>query len=395
MVIPHYEPAWRYGGPIRSKSAICRALAAAGCEVTVYTTNLNGDILLDAPTDRCVDVGGVRVRYFAARWVCGAVWSSDLLATLKHTVNEFDLVHCSATWHPLQTFVTRIVTHAQRPLILSAHGCFNPYGWSQRKLKHKLYWRLFEKRNYTRATAIHFTAEAERREAQRILGNLPSFVVPNGIDLAQHQRDETAGKAFRQRYRISDDAVLILSLGRLHPVKGLDLLIRAFADLLDLAREKQRLPLPHLVLVGGDERGYRAELERLVMQHGIAQQVTFTGHLDGQERTAAYSAADIFAFPSHNENFGMSAVEAMAYGLPVILTEGVNIAEEIASDGAAIVVPFREQELAQALTELVLDDEKRRRMSIRALQCATKRYGVNAVAREMIREYEQIIAKEH
>ena len=136
-----------------------------------------------------------------------------------------------------------------------------------------------------------------------------------------------------------------MSLGRLHPVKGMDLWIRAFASLITVARCGQDV---RLVIAGSGDPTYESHLRTLASDSGVAERVQFVGQVDGAERVGAFSAGDIFAMPSHNENFGMSVVEAMAFGLAPIATEGVNIAPELAADRAALVVPYAVEPLAAA-----------------------------------------------
>lgn len=390
--IPHYAPAWRYGGPVQSVPTLCKALVSEGHEVHVYTTNVDGTDFLQVPTDHPVLVDGVAVHYLPGVNKFGMVISPALVHKVRREICYFDVVHASSMWQSLLWPVTRSAQQYSRPVVISPRGGLNSYAWKIRRLKHRLYWAFIERQNYMRATSLHFTAEMERLQATAIGLRQRSFVVPNGINLDIHRRDETAGFAFRRQLGISDDAFVILYLGRLHPIKGLDLLISAFSTVAHESIMTFCRPL-YLVIAGGDEGGYRSILENLVMEMQLVSSVFFVGAVDGKGRAAAYSSSDVFVLPSHNENFGMSAVEAMAHRLPLLVSDQVCIAPELAADGAAIVVPLTERDWASALRSVLSNSDLRRDLAEKGLLSARTRFDARSVARQMATEYRNTITE--
>jgi glycosyltransferase involved in cell wall biosynthesis len=244
-----------------------------------------------------------------------------------------------------------------------------------------LYERLVENRNLGHAAGLIYTAQGEMEAAGFLNLSPPAYVVPLGLDAASFDR---AG-GFRARYGLADKE-LILWMGRLAPVKGLDLLIRAFAGL------ARRRPKAVLVLVGPDTENLGQGLRQLLVELGMdPKRAIFTGMLHGNEKRAALSEADLFVMPSHTENFALAAVEAMALGRPVIVSNGVKIAPEIAKAGAGIVVSLQGAELEIALADLLEDVQRRLRMGEAALALA-RQYGWPVIVGRLEEAYRAMMA---
>jgi glycosyltransferase involved in cell wall biosynthesis len=234
----------------------------------------------------------------------------------------------------------------------------------ERRRTKRLYERLVENRNLREAAGLIYTAEGERDSVNFLHLSAPAFIAPNGIHLSEFS-DDRIGQGFRARHGLEDKEV-VLWLGRLVPVKGLDLLCKAFASVA-AARPKAML-----VLVGPDTENYQAVLQRLIKDLGIADRVVFTGMLQGREKLAALNEADLFVLPSHTENFALAAMEAMAMGCPVIVTKGVKTAPDIAGAGAGIVVASDIDELSNAISVLLSDADTRGTMGAAARALARR-----------------------
>jgi glycosyltransferase involved in cell wall biosynthesis len=384
-VIPVYEPAYIYGGPVSSVSQLCRSLAALGARVSVFTTNANGSGTLDVPTDVPVDVGGVTVWYFARGGLLG-IGSRALAAACSRESAKFDLIHVTGMWQRLAVPACRSARRAGTPYIVSARGGFNPWAWRRRRLKKLFYWHLFERRNFFESAAVHFTAEEERANAAGLLPRrCPNFVVPNGVNLERLKLYPDKVTEFRRQLPIPADAKVLLYIGRIHPAKGLDLLIGC----MDAVRS--RCPAAHLVLLGPRDSGEYSRLAKLCSEARLDNCVHFLPGLHGEDLPSAYGAADLFAFPSHGENFGMSAVEAMSCGLPVIVSEQVNIASDIEKAGAGVRLAREPRLWAETILELLHNPDRRSRMAERARRAARDLYDLPKVARLMLRAYEDVL----
>ena len=177
---------------------------------------------------------------------------------------------------------------------------------------------------------------------------------------------------------------LLLFLSRIDPKKGLELLLPAFAQL------HAAFPEARLVIAGNGEEGYTETLQRMARALGVAEQVVWTGYLAGEEKLAALAAAEFFVLPSYSENFGIAVVEAMAAGLPVVISDQVGIHHEVSQAGAGRVVPCNSDALADALAELLGDEALRKAMGQRAQALATTHFSLATMAERLVGMYEGV-----
>jgi glycosyltransferase involved in cell wall biosynthesis len=239
------------------------------------------------------------------------------------------------------------------------------------------------RKNLNRAAAVHFTAEMEH-ELTRPLGlTAPPLIEPNGIPLDEFASLPPAG-AFRARRGIAAGRPVVLFLGRVHPKKGLDLLLPAFAA----GAPREAL----LVVAGPVEAEYRAKLDAVADAAGIADRVLWTGMLHGRERIEAMVDADLFALPSHQENFGIAVVETMASGRPVLISDKVNIWQQVTSAGAGEALPLDERRWSAALGAWMTDDARRARAGAAARAAALDLYDWDHIARRWGGHYARIAA---
>jgi glycosyltransferase involved in cell wall biosynthesis len=258
----------------------------------------------------------------------------------------------------------------------------DPWSLRQGRLKKALYlmWRM--RRHLNAASAIHFTAEAERVGTTRLRLRAPAIVEPNGIDVSEYANLPPRG-TFRQRWNIPARQTALLFLGRLHPKKGLDLLLPAFAML-----KGDSL----LVLAGPGDDDYTRRLKAEADRLGVADRVVFTGMLLGEDKLSAFADADLFVLPSYQENFGIAVAEAMAAGLPVVVSDRVNIHAEIAGAGAGGVVPTDTAALAVELERWLSDPGRRRQAGASGRAYANSRFDWSVIAGRWEEHYEQLVA---
>jgi glycosyltransferase involved in cell wall biosynthesis len=186
---------------------------------------------------------------------------------------------------------------------------------------------------------------------------------------------------FRARYPQLAGRRIILFLSRLDPKKGLDLLLPAFAQV------RVQNPDVALVLAGNGDQSFVTGLEEEAVRLGIAGDILWTDFLAGEEKWAVLSGADVFVLPSYSENFGVAVVEAMAFGLPVVVSDQVGIHREVAEAQAGLVVPCAWEELARALTRLVRDKQLRSRMGENGKRLAQTHFSLEAVTGKLINVY--------
>jgi glycosyltransferase involved in cell wall biosynthesis len=243
---------------------------------------------------------------------------------------------------------------------------------------------LIEKRLLGRAAVVQYTTEQERDEATCLGFSHRSVVIPNPVEMTQ-TGSEVRGQ-FRAQYPELANRRIVLFLSRIDPKKGLDLLLPAFREVL------RQVPRVALVIAGEGEPSLVERLHRMASELGIAASVFWPGFLTGTRRAAAFADADVFVLPSYSENFGMAPVEAMGFGLPVVLTDQVGIHKEVSGARAGIVTPVSSEALASALLLVLREDGLRPQMSRNAMQLAA-RYSVQTVTSQLLDLYIKLCAR--
>ncbi|MBV8756671.1 MAG: glycosyltransferase [Deltaproteobacteria bacterium] len=367
-----YVPATEWGGTTTAVAAYAEALARAGVRVEVFTTTARGNASLPPIEPGTRDVNGVRVTYFPAAAKRQSFIAPAMVPALARRLRDFDVVHTHMLWAFPGIAVARLADLRRVPYVVTPHGSLDPWALSQRRWMKRLFLLASEYRTLRHAARVHYTAEAERTSVPRELQRLPSAVIPNIVDATRF----TAGDP-----GASDD---ILMLGRIHEMKGFDAMIHALPAVV-AARPRARL-----VIAGPDEAGYRAVVERMIDAHGVRAKVHFTGHVDAATRAQLFASSAVLAQPSYRENFGMAVAEAMAAGLPVVVSDRVNICDEITAGDAGITVPREPVALARALIDVLADPARRRRMGANGRRLVEQRYAPAAVAAELIAMYQAI-----
>ncbi len=375
----------RYGGPSQVLTGLARAQERAGHSVVIATTNADyprgvyrasgWDTL---PGSRVgVLYGGVVFRPLKV--------SRSLGVFLERETRGFDLVHIHGLYRFPPTYAAYQARRHGVPYIVRPHGSLDPFLYQRSSLSlvlKRLHERLFDLPDLKGAAAIHFTAEAEREKAALVPATTPSFVVPNGVEWDRFAELPERGR-LRARWQLGE-APVVLFLGRLHPKKGLEILIDAFSRVRGEGSRAQ------LVIAGPDNDGHGRDVIEWVRARELQGSVRFVGPLDGEDVVQAYVDADVFALPSHTENFGMTVVEAMACRLPVVVSGHVDIHPAIRSAGAGLVVGGA-PELAHALDSLLDDDGRRSRMGEAGRALVRERYTWSAVVGELDAAYEAAV----
>lgn len=380
-IVPTYIPAWRYGGTIHSVHGLCKSLAARGHDVHVFTTNVDGGESLDVETGRDVDRDGVKVRYFESRILKRLYWAPQMARELEKEVHSFDLVHLHSVFLWPTLAAARVSKRKQVPYLVAPRGML-----VSELIRRKNYWvktawiRLIEKKTIERAQGIHATSVLESRELDKLGFRLPPvYVVPNGVDIPAADNGQTQESSIVQE--LTQKKPFILCLGRIHWKKGLDRLIKALPN----------VPDANLVIVGNDEEGYRSTLQKLANEAGVAPRITLSGPFYGTDKRALIKAASLLALPSLSENFGNVVLEAMAEGCPVLVSEGVGLADTVKTSGAGRVVGQDIKELAGALSDMLSNPEALRQMGEHGKLTALREFSWEVVAQKMEATYEKML----
>lgn len=387
-VSPSYFPAFTYGGPIFSLHALNKALVQKGVQVTVYTTNvgLEGKV----PINEKVNLDGVEVIYFPfvklfeVLGTTGWQFSRRLTGALRTNMRLFDCVYILGIWNYPCLIAAYYARKYRTPYILSPRGHLSHYAVGKKFWKKWPYYHLIAKRNLRGAVAIHYTTEDEAYSYHPFLRlKNKMIIIPNGVDLLEF-RDLPEKQRLRERYLNLKNKKLILFLGRINWNKGLDILIKAFNQ---LAKDRHDV---HLLIVGNDEAGYIKIVKRWIKDYGLEDSVTFTGMLLGQDKLEAYAGCDLFVLPSYSENFGMSVIEAMACGLPIIISNKVGIYQEVKKNNAGVVIDCNEISLYQAMKSILDNTNFAEELSFNGRKMVKIYYNIDVSTQKMIEAYRDI-----
>ena len=343
-VVPSYLPAVRYGGPIFAVHGLCRALAARGHEVQVFTTNIDGPGISPTPIGTPVDLDGIKIRYFSCPLVRRLYWAPALGRALHHAIGKLNVVHLHSVFLWPTWAAARTARNAGVPYVLSPRGMLVKDLIARRSRFAKSAWiHLIERSNVERAAALHLTSPLEGAELERFGWRLPRLVViPNAIDEPLSQNGEIASDV----ETIISEQPVVLFFGRLSWKKGLDRLLRAFAC----------TPAGVLAIVGTDDEKFSPQLVKLAAELQIADRVRILPRtVIGAEKERLFAAARLFVLPSYSENFGNTVLEAMRRGLPIVVTPEVGAAEIVRTSGAGLVVAGDLEPLSSAIHLLTAD----------------------------------------
>ena len=376
-VSAHFAPAFRYGGPPRSVLGLCQALVRAGVDVDVFTTTANGDDPLPPAPDG-VDYQGVHVRYFPLAWPQRYWQAAGLADALAHATPAADLVHVHGLWNLTAWAGVRAARAASVPYVISPRGMLQRDAMARHgTLKTIAYWTS-ERRHLEGAALLHATSAAE---AQALSGLGPRVaLIGNGVDVQTVTPQQMA--AARQRFDLPWHADVITFIGRLHPIKRLDLLAAAFTQLRRAGREA------YLVIAGPDENGHRRQIEPLFRE--VAARVRWTGAVDGDDKWALLATSRAVVQCSDSESFGLTVAEALSVGVPVVVTDR-GAWTDITAAGCGEVVAHDAAAIAAALERLLDRPADACAMGQRGSAWVRRAFGWDEIGRAMTREYEQLV----
>ena len=372
----------RFGGPSKACLEMARTLARRGHEVSVFATDLFHPRGLDAPLHEAVDHDGVTVREFPARFPRFWGTSPAMARALREAIPRVDVVHL----HSLYLFHGRVAggacARAGVPYVLQPHGALDPYLFRRHRFRKMLMERWFQDAVTRRAAAVQFTTEEEMRLARPRVFGARGVVVPIGLDVEDYDP-----APFRGRFRAAHPRIggrpIVLFLGRLNFKKGIDVLVPAFAG------ASRAVPDAHLVIAGPDG-GLRADVEAWVRAHRLGDRATVLDMVTGPDKLALLADANLFVLPSCSENFGIAVIEAMACGLPVAVSDRVNLWPEVAGAGAGWVTAPEPAPVQDAIVEALSDPAGARARGARGRRRVAERFAWDLIAPVMEAVYASV-----
>lgn len=315
------------GGVVKAVVDLSQAMAARGHRVLVATADAS-----DVPAHwRDASSGVPKVLEFNTLLHGGRLAPQDL-HRFEEAVAGFHVGHLHTPWEMANTQLAKVLKFRAIPYIVSVHGMLDDYCMQQKTLKKRIFLKLLGRKLFQSAAVIHYTAEGERLQAQKwVPKSVPYFVQALAVDVTSYLNLPGPEEA-RQTFAIQESsAPKVLYLSRLHPKKGLELLLQATAQRIRAGKVHE------LLIAGPGEESYTNKLKALCEELGIQRYTKFLGMVKGRLKVSLYQAADVFVLPTHQENFGLVLVEALACGTPVVTTRGTDIWPELQSAGAQIV----------------------------------------------------------
>ena len=344
------------GGPALNAVGIARCIRRAGGWNEIFSTDNREPASSRIHTritrhDLPREAANLDVCLFRTQRPYRVMYSPDLGAALKLRASEFDVLHIHSLFLYPQFAAFRAARRHRLPYVVTIHGCLDPALRHRSRTAKGVTEALWQRRMLDQASFIHYTTEEERSLAADMSFAAPTIVIPNGIDLREFWPAALADATLEPRRPRT-----VLYVGRISHKKGLDILIEAFAKL-----QRSRGDV-RLVVAGPDDEGLTQSLREKGAALGMADHVEFPGLLDATERLAALKSAAVWVLPSKTENFGTGVIEAMAMGVPVVISSAVNLAPEIAAAGAGLVVPRDPNAIADAVAGVLSDDEEHARL---------------------------------
>lgn len=381
-VVPGMSP--RHGGPINVPGLV-RALTRHGVDAALLATNADPTGRLAVPLNQPVVRDGVECVFHHAWPAAGRYGLAPaMVRTLRRLVPGCDLVHIHWLYNFACLAAARAAVAAGVPFVVQPRGSLDPQMLARNRLLKRTYLDTVGRPLLRRAAAVVFTAEDERARAAYDR-RCPEWVIPNGVDWSTFDELPARGR-FRAAFPQLDGPFLLF-LGRLSRQKGLDLLLGAFARIV------RRRPDLCLVIAGPDHEGYEREVRQLAARLGLAQRVIFTGLLLDDLKLAAFVDAELFVLPSYMENFGGAIVEALACGLPVVISQGVHIHRDLSAAGAATVVSCSVDDVAAGIERALSDPDLRPRIATAGPALVQARYTWDAIVPILVSRYKDIASQ--
>jgi glycosyltransferase involved in cell wall biosynthesis len=337
-----FPPAWSWGGPVRSIWNMCRGLAQVGARLRVLTTDADLEGTIEVPRRReeeGVDIATYPVARWGGRLASRYAFAPGLVRAMQREIPQAELCVFQGPWTFPVAVGSGICRQRGVSYVLCPRGALEGISLSEKAGKKKIYMRLVESRAIAGAAAIQFASHVEQRNSEKAIGGRSSFVCENAIEAGPRVPREPDW--LRERHGIPRDRFVIGLAGRVHRRKGFEVIVPALA----------RCALPvHLVSFGANEGDYQSRVEAIARKEGVLERLHFMGALHGEELQRAYASVDLLVMPSLGESFGNAALEALAQGTEVLVSDRVPVGYYIVEHGfGAVVAGLEPTQWAEAI----------------------------------------------
>ncbi len=377
QIVPSYKPAFVYGGPIYSISALCEAQAALGNEVSVFTTNANGGTNLEIPLEVAQSVNGINVTYFPRITGDHTHVSPKLWWKLWKEADNYDMVHLHSWWSVLMIGCAWILKIKGVRFVFSPRGMFSNYTFNHNvnPIKKGVFWGLLTK-PVLRNQVFHATATSEQKEIESLFGNKASvFTLPNLLQfpnlsveaIQTHQQKET---------------IKLLFISRVDRKKGIEILLQAIKLL------KEKVPV-FLTVIGAGDKEYVDELKQLAISLDINTQIEWKGSVEWRAKFDDILHADILVLPSYNENFANIILETLYAGRPVILTKYVGLHDYVSANNMGWVIDTKPEDIVSSVIDYASNKPLWQSKTVQMHQQILADFNQKVLAEKYINQYKE------
>ncbi len=393
-IVPYFYPAWSYGGTPRVVFELCRELVKKGHNVTVYTTdvfnkNSRQSAVGSQQSTNCIEaeVEGIKIKYFrnisnSLAFNQKVFISPAISKALKENLKQFDMVHLHEFRTLQNAAAYKYLTKYKIPYILSAHG-------SLLRLMGKEFLKmLFDKsigfkilKSAKRVIAVS-NIEVEQYIKMGVERDRISLI-PNGINISEFENADKVKGNFRRAYKLSDKKILLF-VGRLNAIKGIDFLLNTFAILTKDIKDT-------ILVIAGPDDGYKNEIERRINLLKINDKVLLIDGLYGEDKISAMKDADMFIYPSRHEIFGIAPLEALMCGTPVIVTENCGCADFLREANGGIVVKHQDiSGLLDSMQTILDNKEEAKKLASNGMELVQRQFNWDEITKDMIKLYKTV-----
>ncbi len=374
------------GGPSQAVLEMVKALRECDIDAEIATTNDNGSALLNVPLNQKVNYEEVPVWFFPRfspkiDSLREFAFSLQLTNWLWQNIAKYDILHVHAIFSYASTAAMAIARIQRIPYIAEPHGLLCQWSLQQSAQKKKNYLSLIERANLNQSLSLRFSSLQEQQEASKVKLTSPGFILPHGLSIPN--TTPNARKQLRELLQVPADRPVILFMSRLHPKKGLDYLIPALGKL-----SHQQFSF---VLAGSGTPEYDKEIGNLLITAGIRDRTYIAGFVTDESKDILLQGADLFALTSYSENFGIAVLEAMAVGLPVILTPGVALASMVKEEQLGYVAELNVEEIAATIEYALNHQWQTKQMGDRACQLILDNYCWHHIGSKLSQIYSNIL----
>jgi glycosyltransferase involved in cell wall biosynthesis len=385
-VISTFPPAYAFGGPPKVAFDVCKELAKRGHYVEVYTTNAYDQKRNFKPLDKQIVIRNIKVTYFSNFLkIKNLYMAPEIVVKLWKTLEDFDIVHVHFGRQLYDAFFGLEGKNFCTPYVLQAHGTL-PHIGKMRRTK-IVYDKLFGWRTIRNASKVIALTYVEAKQYKRM--GVPEekiAIIPNGIDLSEYAELPPKG-SFKKKFGIPENMKIIFYLGRIHKIKGIDFLIKAYAYLKNTMNFRDAI----LVIAGPDD-GYLSEIKYLAQASDVSNSVLFVGPLYGADKLAAYVDSEAYVLPSRYETFPMTILEAYACGKPIVASR-IGGLKDLIIDGETglLFEPGNVVQLAKSIFNLLNGDDVAKEMGSKGKNFVRQNFTIEKVVKRLEKVYEEAV----